>query len=267
MTPAPEGAVAPLFATDLEQRQRSPRHVVLTVFVASVTALLCAIAGRVSIWTLGVLLGLVCLSTLLAALAYRARRRAYRFLSVADGYLQFSAIAYLIFDSKSAASPLWALSCLLALRWTPMVRGTFSIGSLQLLLSHAPLALAFLILGQYADSLFAISAFFATLSVQSSTSKSAAEAMRMEKEQQRLEREYAEEQLSQERTRVARELHDGAAADVTALILQLRRRAFRQHDAAAADALEAKTKKVLSDMRAVVESLREDPQANSSSAN
>ena len=195
------------------------------------------------------------LAAKLALAKLGVRSRAYHVLSALDGFAQFAALTTLIYLSGSAASPLWAASVISGLRWTQSLFKGPSVGMAQLLLSHLPLMIAFTVAGQWVDAVFALSAMLTTATVQAATRASVTNTIRFTAERLRSEQAIVVETMRQEKNRLARELHDGVAGDITALVFQLRRAAVRDEDEKAAE-LELKTQQILNDLRSVVLGLR-----------
>ncbi|MEZ4257382.1 MAG: histidine kinase [Polyangiales bacterium] len=187
-----------------------------------------------------------------------ARARVSRALHVVDGFVQFSTLALLIYISGSARSLIWLVLIGKAYLWTPPFPHERPWKLMQLVFAHGALGAAFLLQGQYGDAMFDGLAFAAAYLGHAMTIRMSNAMLQSHVEHQLLERRLRAAHRSAERDRVARQLHDGVAADMTALVLQLRLAAMRDDGAVLAriEALVARTQRALGSLRAVVWSLR-----------
>jgi signal transduction histidine kinase len=118
--------------------------------------------------------------------------------------------------------------------------------------------LALLASGRIADGAFTVLVILGVIALHSMTARTLATGFRMRAERKVLERRLHEANLSGDRDRIARELHDGVGADVTALLLRLRAHAKAGTNPKAAVFCE-RAQAILDDLRGVVWSLRSDP--------
>lgn len=176
--------------------------------------------------------------------------------SVIEACVLRSALLVLIWFSGSAASPLWVASMIQSFVWTakPPARARVDRGAL--VASYAALALAFFVSGKAGDAALTVLVFCASMAGHTLTARMAARSARVRAERDVTERRLQSAMLRQDRERMAREIHDGVGADVTALLLRLRR-AARSGDPKATGLAE-KAHDLLDELRGVVWSLRNE---------
>lgn len=180
---------------------------------------------------------------------------AYRIAEPFDELCRYGVVFGLIAGSESAVSPLWLLTLLQAYAWAPKTptQAKFSIGVLTV--SHLALASVFLLQGRIGDAFLTGLMFITSTLTQTTTVRAWAQSLRVGAERDLFERELNSVRLSRERDRIARELHDGVAADILALVLRLRMAAKRSPHAAT---LARKAEGVLGGLRQAVWSLRNE---------
>lgn len=183
-----------------------------------------------------------------------ARSSAYRIAAVLDGFAQYAALLALIHASGNVASPLWALLLVKSYAWTPQLRGALTWGVVQIVSTHFVFGLLYALAGSEAAGLFVWSAALGMSSAQITTGRATSEMLRLRADVIILGRHVEAEQMSHETERVARELHDGVSADITALILHLRR-AARIHEDDAMSILADRAEGLLAKTREVIRTL------------
>lgn len=155
--------------------------------------------------------------------------------------------------SGSAALIFYIASLVRGFAWHPVPVREVWRGVAASFISHAGVAVVCLQMGHAENAALVMLAFSAFAIGRAMTGYSLARSVRARVERDVLERELLRLEVSTVRDRIARELHDGIGADVMALLLQLRRSAQNESNAAL---LAGQAQEVLDDLRTVVWSLR-----------
>lgn len=180
-----------------------------------------------------------------------------RALAVLDELGRYGAPLAIIYASGSVSSPLWVVTMAKGIAF-PASTPERARRDLRLLcVSHGCMLLALLASRRIADGAFTVLVIFGVIALQTMTARTLATRFRMNAERNVLERRLHHANLSDDRDRIARELHDGVGADVTALLLRLRARAKDGTNPRAA-AFSERAQAILDDLRAVVWSLRRE---------
>lgn len=192
-----------------------------------------------------------------AALALRTAgvaSRAYRALALVDGVTFWGGLLAIIYASGSSASPLWAVTLLAApLAPAEPLRSRLVLGTI--LTTHALTAAAFYCAGHVGHALFCVVPLLVAILGHSVGARITLRAVRARAERDVLRSRSERLALKQERDQIARALHDGIGADVTALLLSLRRAAARDPQA---EHLAARAQQTLVQLRDLVKTLRQD---------
>jgi hypothetical protein len=186
-----------------------------------------------------------------------AEHPAYRVLSILDELCQVSAVLWLIYRSGSASTPLWLFGFAKAFVWHARTKTRLRTALVVAVGAYGALAVALLAAGRIADAAFTCLAAFAATIGHTTSARAVVRAAEIKAERDLLERETRDASVQQSRDRMAREIHDGVGADVTALLLRLRREARRRTHPNAA-ALAERAQGILDELRSVVWSLRNE---------
>jgi signal transduction histidine kinase len=182
---------------------------------------------------------------------------AYRVLSMLDELCQVSAVLALIYLSGSASTPLWIFGFAKAFVWHARTKARLRTALVVAIGAYGALAAALLAAGRIADAAFTGLALFAVTIGHTASARAVVRAAEIKAERDLLEREARDASIQHGRDRIAREIHDGVGADVTALLLRLRREARRRTHPNAA-ALAERAQGILDELRGVVWSLRNE---------
>lgn len=245
-------------ATDAEAQLRSPRvNVVMTLAAAALAAGPFVPHAR----------GTAALVVTCAWIVFEAANVAfhrlgdehpvYRVLAPLDELCQLGAVLALIHLCGTASTPLWLFGLAKAFVWHARTRRRMLAGLAVLVGAYAALAVALVLVGRVADAAFAGLALFASTIAHTSSARAVVRGAAMKAERDLLERGLRDASIQQSRDRIAREIHDGVGADLTALLLRLRRearRGARPNAAALAEAAQG----ILDELRGVVWSLRNE---------
>lgn len=186
-----------------------------------------------------------------------SRRRTASVLSVSGEVARYAIPLTLIYCSGSAASPLWILSSMNAFVWRPRTPARAKIDLAILVGMHVVLLLAFWAEHHAGDSWMTLLVLLASLVAHTTTGRAVDRNEDVRAERAAIETELAAQRLERDRERMARELHDGVGADVTALVLRLRRAAQSQTSPKAPELAE-RAQRLLDELRSVVWSLRNE---------
>jgi len=224
-----------------------------TTFFAVVLAVGAAMPGRQLVF--GVATPTQVVSTVAVAwIAYQISAVARAPVVVSDA-ISVGALHVLMFLSDLAGSPLALLVFAKSFAWSPPTPQSMRRSQAVLAISHAAVALAFLVRGAVGPAAILGLNYLASQAAYAMTARSLARA-----EEVRAERAAATDRLEDAmvrlaRERIARELHDGVTSDVLAVLLRLRRA-----DAAAPSergrARVERAERILRDLRGLVRALR-----------
>ena len=182
---------------------------------------------------------------------------AYRALSTLDELCQVSAVLSLIYLSGSASTPLWIFGFAKAFVWYARTKARLRTALVVAIGAYGALAVALLAAGRIADAAFTGLALCAATIGHTTSARAVVRAAEITAERDLLERETRDASIQRGRDRIAREIHDGVGADVTALLLRLRRETRRRTHPNAA-ALAERAQGILDELRGVVWSLRNE---------
>lgn len=182
---------------------------------------------------------------------------AYRALATLDELTQLSAVLALVYLHGSAATPLWLFAFARAFAWQARAPVHMRTARLALYVTHGALALALLAAGRFADAAFTGLALLASSLAHVTSVRTVVRTAHLRAERDRLACTLRDTSLQKSRERIAREIHDGVGADVTALVLRLRREA-RHGGSPGAGALAERAQGILDELRGVVWSLRNE---------
>lgn len=181
----------------------------------------------------------------------------YNALDMLDELLRPGSVLALVYLSGTAVTPLWLYCFANAVVWQARTTSRRRMASAALIGLHLVLALALVASGRLADAAFTGLSLIAIRIAHTASSQALVRAASLREERDRLERRLRDAHLQESRDRLARELHDGLGAEVTALLLRLRREA-RHGTRADAAALTGRVQDVLDELRGVVWSLRNE---------
>lgn len=188
--------------------------------------------------------------------------RAYRMLSAADGFTQYAVVLTLVQLSGTAFSILWAIIMARSFEWTPAPPRRVPLTVVQIITTHVVCTAVFLLRGHVADAAFTGLVLMACQAAQSIVSRAGASSLELRADHVLLQQQLEQTVVNDERDRVARELHDGIGADVTAILMELRRIAERTAepgtDQARVRVLATRAQGILDGLRRMVWSLRNE---------
>lgn len=168
-----------------------------------------------------------------------------------------SVVFALVLVGGTAATGLWLFAFAHAFVWHPRSAERLRAALGALVVAHAGLAVAFLVRGHPADATFTLLVLCACLLSHTSSARAVRRVAELRAESAALEARLVDANLQERRERFARDLHDGLGAELTALLLRLRREAREGSDPRAAE-LAAATQEILDELRGVVWSLRNE---------
>lgn len=192
---------------------------------------------------------------LLAGLAFRWP--AVRGFVILDELWQIGAFGLVVWSSGTASTPLWALGLMRSFAWTSRTPSAVRFSRAAMIIAHLVLAVAFLWRGKPADASLVGLMLLAFVAIHTMTARTRSRTDALVRERDALAHELQEAAMNRDRDRIARELHDGLGADVTALVLRLRREASAGANPHAA-VLAKRAEHVLDELRMVVWSLRSE---------
>jgi len=247
---------------DAERARRSARANVLVTFCALVLAASPLLPGADLIfsqvgWQGPVVVGCGWLVFEFACLAFHRagpEGALYRFASALDTIGQPATILGLAFFSDGFSAGQFILLVAPAFAWFPEDPSRTRRALWLRAIAHVAVACAFLGKGLLVQSIMTMLVYVATAIVNAVTTETQAHALRMSVERDLFARMFGARQVNRERERIARELHDGIGADVTAMLLRFRRTSTST-DLAKVD---RSAQRILSDLRNVVWTLRNE---------
>ncbi len=178
-----------------------------------------------------------------------------RFSAVFDDAGRFVTLFALIYCTHSSVSVLWLWSLARSFRSGRQTARQHRTSLVVVTVTHLGLALAFLRAEQGGDATLVGLMLIAAIVASTAASRTWVSSLRVRAERNLLQQAVNATEVTRDRERIARELHDGVGADVMALVLLLRR-AGERNPAAARLAQQAHG--ILGDLRKVVWSLRDE---------
>lgn len=193
------------------------------------------------------------LASFLAAALARAwlggRHPATRLTSELDRLLRVLALLGCMVLSGPAALPFLLVDIGLGFMWRPRSRSWWYRTLALDFVAHGLVLVACVAAGRTGDAVVVVLALAGNLVAQTMTFAPALSAARSREERDLLEQALLASEVAQVRERMARELHDGVGAEITALFLQLRGQAEAVPQAAA---LAASAQLALEELRTAV---------------
>lgn len=254
---------------EFDANMRAPRQTALSLLIIVATPFALLLPGardalRVSFWQAAPLLFIAAFISVCALLAYRAGgafSRTYRLLDDLETIGVQVSLGALIVLSGTAVSPFWFFYMGHALLVS--VRPSLS-NSMLFVAGGTPLAvaLAFLALEGISSSFFSslVAASMGVLTV-SFTAGLQARLAKLAFERDALQRQVADLEIEAERRRIARDLHDGLTADLTAIAWRAEVLARSPEDASLTNELGSiaqRARSAIDDTRSVVWALRDE---------
>jgi signal transduction histidine kinase len=231
---------AEVFAAEAEAKRRSWNGNAIMTVIAALLILIpstSSFALRFLVVTLGWLIfELACIAYVRLGHASRV----YLALDTLDEATQQLVLLTLIYLSDVVLpSPLWLMMFLLALGWLPKTPSRTRRSMIFFITGHAGLVAAFAASGQTSNASTALMMALSGALWLAITSQILSQGLRLRAERDLIRTQLASETIKRDQDLVARDLHDGVAADLVALLWRLHQSGTPEITQRAQRALEA----------------------------